>query len=241
MDFVTVGGVEHLQLEVAEFHGLAGQGVAPAYKGRIYYDASTNKLRLSENTGAYRDIGGLSGPASAVNNELAVFDGATGKKIKGGAEVYAENGQLRLRDPNTYLSRDASNNMTFTDVVTGTRTLKNIGCPTYLFIKALAQGEGDIHLSQAEWGVSKALISVISVVTVSTDWDLFILQNGNGFASDDANIPKMLIMETGSGDANILLILPYEDEDAGNAVHLYYRDNSGVDTADIYIKGTELI
>jgi hypothetical protein len=48
------------------------------------------------------------------------------------------------------------------------------------------------------------------VITSSTDWDLWILQNDNGYAADDANIPKMQIMEAGNGNANIYLDLPYE-------------------------------
>lgn len=142
-------------------------------------------------------------------------------------------------DTNTQIWEDASGNMTFKDEVTGTRTLKNIGCPVYLKIKATAQNEGDLHLTG--FGVSKALIYTVRVKTSSTDWDLYILQNDNGYSTDDANIPKMLIVEQGSGDMNVLLNLPYEDEDASDEVHLYYLDNSGANTADIYLIGTELI
>ena len=44
-----------------------------------------------------------------------------------------------------------------------------------------------------------------------------------------------------NGNADILLNHPYSDEDASAEVHLYYLDNSGANTADIYIIGTELI
>jgi len=115
------------------------------------------------------------------------------------------------------------------------------GNPIALFLKATGQAEGDLHLSYVDWNVSKALISTISVVTSSTDWDLYLLQNDNGFVADDAAIPKIMVMRSGEGDANIYLSLPYEDEDASNEVHLYYLDNSGTNTVDIYIRGTELI
>ncbi len=118
---------------------------------------------------------------------------------------------------------------------------KPIDCPNYKFIKATNQSEGDLHLSDpATWNVSKALIKVIRVITSSTDWDLWILQNDNGYAADDANIPKMQIMEVGNGNANIYLDLPYQDEDASGEVHLYYVDNSGANTADIYVIGYEM-
>ena len=132
--------------------------------------------------------------------------------------------------------------MTFTDAVTGTRTLKSIGCPVYHYIKATGQAEGDLHLSDGtNWNVRKSIIKYIRVVTSSTDWDLYILQNDNGYATDDANIPKLQIMEGRSGNAYIYLDHAYEDEDASGEVHLYYLDNSGANTADIYVVGTELI
>ena len=111
----------------------------------------------------------------------------------------------------------------------------------YIFIKATAQSEGDLHLSDGtNWSTSKALIASILVITSSTDWDLYILQNDNGYAVDDANIPKLQIMEAGNGNASIQLDLPYEDEDDSGEVHLYYVDNSGANTADIYIIGLAL-
>lgn len=131
--------------------------------------------------------------------------------------------------------------LTFTDSE-ATRTLKQLGCPTYKYIKATGQAEGDLHLSDGtNWAVSKALIKTIRIVTSSTDWDLYILQNDNGHAADDAAIPEMQLIDAASGNANIMLDLPFEDEDGSNEVHIYWISNSGVDTADIYILGYELL
>lgn len=114
-------------------------------------------------------------------------------------------------------------------------------CPVYKYIKVLAQAPGDLHLSDGtNWNISKALIKYIGVDTVSTDWDLWLLQNDNGYAADDANIPALKIINNCNGEANIQLDYPYEDEDASAEVHLYYVDNAGADTADIYIKAYEL-
>ena len=149
--------------------------------------------------------------------------------------------QLKIDDTSTYIDKDGSDNMTFTDAVTGTKTLAQLGSPTYLYIKATAQAEGDLHLSDiTHWAVSKVLIKYIRVVTSSTNWDLYVLQNDNSFATDDANIPKIKIADGINGNANIWLELPYEDEDDSDEVHLYYLDNSGANTADIYIIGYSL-
>lgn len=150
-------------------------------------------------------------------------------------------GRVNVGDNNTYIEKDVSNNMVFTDAVVGTRSLKQLGCPTYKFIKATAQAEGDLHLSSATWAVSKALIKTIKIITSSTNWDLYILQNDNGYTANDANIPRMQLMGTGSGNAEISCDLPFQDEDASNEVHLYYLDNSGANTANIYIMGFELL
>lgn len=122
-----------------------------------------------------------------------------------------------------------------------TKNGKDIACPTYIYIKATSQAEGDLHLSDGtNWATSKALIKLIRVVTSATDWDLYILQNDNGHAANDATIPELQIMEAGNGNAAILLDLPYEDEDDSDEVHLYYLDNSGANTADIYIIAIEM-
>jgi len=111
----------------------------------------------------------------------------------------------------------------------------------YVFIKAETQAEGNLHLYDTEtWTTVKALIKTIRVVTSSTDWDLYLLQNDNGYAADDANIPKMQIVEAGNGNLDIHLDHPYEDEDNSAEVHLYYIDNEAANTADFYIIGLAL-
>ncbi|MBD3183725.1 hypothetical protein GF312_15655 [Candidatus Poribacteria bacterium] len=156
-------------------------------------------------------------------------------------------GKLKLKDSNTYITTDESGNMTLTDKDSGTHTLDDLldgsggTSISHVFIKAINQPAGDLHLSDpANWNVSKAIIKIIRVVNQSTDWDLYLLQNGNGHTVNDANIPEIQIMQSGNGDANIYLDIPYQDEDGSNQVHLYYADNSGSNTADIYIIGCEI-
>ncbi len=115
------------------------------------------------------------------------------------------------------------------------------GVNVYKYIKATGQSEGDLHLSDGStWAVSKALIKYIHIITSSTNWDLYILQNDNGFTANDATVPMMKIGDNVIGNATMWLDLPYEDEDASGEVHLYYLDNSGANTATIIIKAIEL-
>ena len=60
------------------------------------------------------------------------------------------------------------------------------------------------------------------------------------YATNDATIPAMKIGDNVVGNATLWLDLPYEDEDASGEVHLYWLDNSGSNTADIYIQAIEL-
>ncbi|MBE3036558.1 MAG: hypothetical protein IMZ70_05685 [Candidatus Atribacteria bacterium] len=116
------------------------------------------------------------------------------------------------------------------------------GAMAYKFIKAADQAElTDLHLSDAvNWAVSTALIKYIRVITDSSGWDLYILQNDNGYVANDANIPRMKIGDNVIGNATIWLDLPYEDEDASGEVHLYWVDNSGANTATFIIQALEL-
>jgi hypothetical protein len=113
-------------------------------------------------------------------------------------------------------------------------------CPVYTFITSAAQDEGDLHLSGASWGISKALVKQIKIETSSIDWDLWILQNDNGYVADDATTPAIKLMEGGNGDEVVSIDHPYEDEDASSEVHLYISDNIGSDTFDVWVRGYEL-
>lgn len=117
------------------------------------------------------------------------------------------------------------------------------GSPKYILLKATGQSAGDMHLSASTWATSKALIETLRVVTTSEDWDLCLLQNDNGHVADDANVPELLVVEQGNGDAVVQLRQPYEDEDASNEVHLYVANNdTGHPSAtfDFYIAGSKL-
>ena len=113
-------------------------------------------------------------------------------------------------------------------------------CPTYKYIKATTQAEGDLHLSAATWAISKAMIYQIRVVTSSTDWDLYVLQNDNGYAANDATIGRFCRVTECSGNATLMMNLPYQDEDASGELHLYYNDDSGANTADFYVFAYEM-
>jgi hypothetical protein len=111
-------------------------------------------------------------------------------------------------------------------------------CPEYKYIKATGQSEGDVHLSDGtNWNTSLALIKRIKIETAATDWDGWIVQNDNGYSTDDANIPAIQFMSGGNGDLEVDLDHPYEDEDASDEVHLYLMDNVGSNTFDVYVLG----
>lgn len=58
--------------------GIAPPAVAPAGKTRFYYDAATNKLRVSENGGAYVNLVGASGVSGGgTANRIPFFSAAT--------------------------------------------------------------------------------------------------------------------------------------------------------------------
>lgn len=99
----------------------------------------------------------------------------------------------------------------------------------------------DIHLSGASWDTDKALIYELKLETSSTDWGLWLLQNDNGYAADDADIPARPIITNAKGDKSIYISIPYEDEDASQEIHLYWVDNNAATTLNkIIITGIKL-
>ena len=66
--------------------GIAAPALSPGGESRLYFDSTSNKLRISENGGAFVDViggaGDVVGPASATDNALVRFDGTTGKLVQ---------------------------------------------------------------------------------------------------------------------------------------------------------------
>jgi len=129
-----------------------------------------------------------------------------------------------------------------------------IDCPKMIWIKATGKKEGYVNLKDnTNWAVSKSCIKLIRVMTLSTKWDLFLLQNDSGANDsttttitevvdvpiDTADFPAMQIMQDGNGDKNIYLDKLYRDEDDTNEVHFLLVDNDGYNNFDIYIEGEQ--
>lgn len=114
-------------------------------------------------------------------------------------------------------------------------------CPPYKVVGDTGVAEGDVSISSTTtWGTTKALIKQVVIATTSTDWELWILQNGNGYAANDAAIPAMQLADGLSGNSVLRLDHAYEDEDAASEVHLYWQDNSGTRTYDVDVIGYSL-
>jgi len=96
----------------------------------------------------------------------------------------------------------------------------------------------DYHI---DIGCSKIAIDEMLFKTVSTDWSLWILQNDNGYASDDANVKKRLIVSHHSGDKHETAMgIIYRDEDVSNELHFYYLDHDGSNKlTEIMISGVK--
>ncbi len=153
---------------------------------------------------------------------------------------YVQVGATLRVTSSSYLIGVTGGEMYFVDPVVGTVKLSELLGVKLVYIKATGQSEGDLHLSDGtNWDVSKALIKEIVLETSSTDWDLYLLQNDNGYATDDATIPKRKLVANANGNKHLVLDICYEDEDDSGEVHLYYLDNSGSNTATIIILGTK--
>ena len=115
------------------------------------------------------------------------------------------------------------------------------GVPMYINLIKTSQVEGNLHFNDTfTWYTDKAIIKSVKVVTDSTNWDLYLLQNGNGYLADDASVPAKTLMMYGNLTEAISMDYSYEDEDESKSIHLYWVDNSGTNTADFYISGFEM-
>jgi len=134
-------------------------------------------------------------------------------------------------DASTYIDKDGSNNMTFTDAVTGTLTLAELGRATMIDVSDTSVAEGN---NSVVIGYDKANLKWLKIATTSTDWTLTI------YSSDDYASEPMEIVTNRSGDFNVYLDMPYEDDDATGELHYNFTSASGSETHDIQILGEAL-
>lgn len=65
--------------------GIAAPAASPAGQGRIYFDSTENKFKVSQNGAGYTDLvnagggGDVTGPVASSDNAVVRFDGTTGK------------------------------------------------------------------------------------------------------------------------------------------------------------------
>ena len=144
-------------------------------------------------------------------------------------------------DNDSSIHYDGSGNLIFTDAVTGSRTLKQLGCPTYKKLIATGQSAGSLNLTYASWGISKAWLKRL-VVTLesgtSTDFDIEIYEKDTFLSAN-----KIYSLEANDGNLDVILDYIYEDQDATDELHIKITDSDGTGSPvfGIELRGIELL
>jgi len=105
----------------------------------------------------------------------------------------------------------------------------------------LGQSAGDLNLSDANWGISKARVDYIRIDVASgsvTDFDIAFYENGT-FYDVDIRYAAEGLNSTDNWADDLEWI--YIDEDSLDQIHLRITENSGTGTYDIHVRGVELL
>jgi len=137
-----------------------------------------------------------------------------------------------LASDTVHITVDVNNNLVLTDV-TGSFTLSMLTSYRNIWINT-THLPGNFALSDAtNWGTTYSYISGVKVMTVSTNWDLWIFED-NTYGT--ASITSRKIAEGVNGNFDITLMREYNSIDTN--VYLTYTDFSpGGSTASFYITG----
>jgi hypothetical protein len=209
-------------------------GGTPDYIETTDYRTSSN---LPVSSYVAPDHGALTGLSDDDHTQYLLVNGT--RDMTGYAVLMAS--QMQVDNSSTYIDKDGSGNMTFTDAVTGTRTLKQLGCPTYKKLTATGQSAGSLNLTHASWGISKSWLKRL-VITIasgsSSDYDVAIYEKDTFAAS------LVIYSLTDNNDSiDIILDCIYEDQDDTDELHIKITDNDGTGspTFDIEVRGIELL
>ena len=108
-----------------------------------------------------------------------------------------------------------------------------------LWLSATSQSPGNITLADAtNWGQTKAIIQLIRVITVSTDWDLTLYPDGD--FNEVGYMPSLSLVRNRYKNVVLATDIPYWDGDGTANLYMKFTDNAGASTADIYVFGTAL-
>ncbi|MFN9069080.1 MAG: hypothetical protein ACK5V3_17790, partial [Bdellovibrionales bacterium] len=76
------------------FREMAAPALSPADQGRIYFDSTSNKFRVSENGGAYTDLVGAGGSISGLTTNFITK--ATSATTVGNSSIYESSGNVGI-------------------------------------------------------------------------------------------------------------------------------------------------
>lgn len=178
------------------FRGMAAPTVAPATQGRIYFDSAAGKFKVSESTGGYVDLVGVSAPLSLSSassvSALSAFNSNGGYGVYGQASLAGGSGlvgkatvagtsAVSAQGFDTGLSATASSNSgiaiygranssqpsaSLTNDGAGT-ALSTTAFSTGIYSKVTGTGGAAIYAQSTASSASQALIAVGSYVGVS--------------------------------------------------------------------------
>ena len=137
-----------------------------------------------------------------------------------------------LASDTVHITVDNNQNLVLTDV-TGSFTLSTLTSYRNIWINT-THAPGTFSLADAtNWNTQYSFISGVKVMTASTNWDLWIFENGTYATS---SITARKLAENASGTFDITLLREYNSIDTN--IYLTYTDYSpGGSVASFYITG----
>jgi len=205
---VTDAQVRLDMLGALQLRGTAAPAVSPAGRGRIYFDSTTNKWRISENGGPYQDllaVGSIGGSGTA--NQIAFFTGAT--TLASDSDLYWDSTNNRLgvatASPNTAID------------MAGAMSVRGVTAPP-----VSPAGQGRIYFDSAtnKWRISENggpyqdLLGVVSGVTGSGTTGQLTVWNGTTVVTGDAQ----LFWDTANNYLGVDKAIPSSTLDVGGSM-----------------------
>jgi len=162
-------------------------------------------------------------------NTILPMNPSVGIILDGNVDI---TGNLSFGDFSAQIWEDNLGNLTFRDDNAGTLTLSDMAKEKIIYIRDEILADNImVNITDDIWAFNKVIIKAIKITSSSTNWDLYIYCDSS---EEGGMFDNIKLVSSANGNRDLLLDLPYIDNNSSTSIHFKFIDMSDAGSPDNY-------